>query len=124
MKRVLNVPLLPKTYDFGSAFEHFIILEFIKLAEYGRKDWRFFYLLTKDGAEIDLIVERPGQKNLCIEIKSSDFITKDDVSNSNRIGKSVPNSKLFCLSRDPQSKKIQDTLCLEWKEGLKKIFNL
>ncbi|MDE0152004.1 MAG: AAA family ATPase [Bdellovibrionales bacterium] len=122
LKRTLDLPLLPQTYDFGEAFEHFIILEFIKLSEYYRKDWKFFYLRTKDGAEIDLIVERPGQKTICIEIKSSDRITQHDVKVLNTLGQSIPNSILYCLSRDVQKKKIQNTYCLEWQEGLKKIF--
>ena len=105
-------------------FEHFIILECIKLAEYYRKDWKFFYLLTKDGAKIDLIINRPSQKTICIEIKSSSTITKHDMQNLSRIGRDVPNSKLYCLSRDPQKKKIQNTLCMEWQEGLKEIFKL
>ena len=71
LNRTLNIPLTPQTYAYREAFEHFIILEFIKLSEYLRKDWRFSYLLTKDRAEIDLIVSRSGQKTLCIEIKSS-----------------------------------------------------
>ena len=124
LKRTLSVPLLPQTYDFGEAFEHFIILEFIKLAEYFRKDWEFYYLSTKDGAEIDLIVDRPNQKTLCIEIKSSSFITKNDVRHLNRIGKDMLNSKLYCFSRDPQKKKIQNIHCRKWQEGLKEVFKL
>jgi len=122
LKRTLDLPLLPQTYDFGEAFEHFIILEFIKLSEYYRKDWKFFYLRTKDGVEIDLIVERPGQKTICMEIKSSDRVTQYDVKALNNLGQSIPNSILYCLSRDVQKKKIQSTYCLEWQEGLKKIF--
>ena len=122
LKGVLDIPLSPGTYDFGEAFEHFILLEIIKLAEYGRKNWKFFYLLTKDGAEIDLIVERPGRTTLCIEIKSSDRITKEAVRNLTRLGADIPNSELFCFSRDPQKKKIQNVLCVEWREGLKALF--
>ncbi len=124
LKRTIDVPLLPQTYEFGDTFEHFIILECIKLTEYYRKNWKFSYLLTKDGAEIDLIIDRPSQKTICIEIKSSSVITKYDVQNLNRIGKDIPNSKLYCFSRDPQKKKIQNTICMEWKEGLREIFKL
>lgn len=124
LKRTLNIPLEEQTYDFGEAFEHFILLEFIKLTEYYRKDWSFSYLLTKDGAEIDLIVSSPGQKTLCIEIKSTNKIRADDVKSLNRLGKDIPHSKLYCLSRDPQKKKIQNTLCMEWRAGLKEIFKI
>ena len=124
LKRTLDLPLLPQTYDYGEAFEHFVILEIIKLSEYYRKDWNFFYLRTKDGAEIDLIIERPNQKTICIEIKSSDKITQHDIKALNSLGESIPHSTLYCFSRDTQRKKIQNTYCLEWREGLKKIFKL
>ena len=124
LNRTLNIPLTPQTYAYGEAFEHFIILEFMKLSEYLRKDWRFSYILTKDRAEIDLIVDRPGQKTLCIEIKSSSFITKGDVRNLNHLGSDIPNTLLYCLSRDPHEKKIQNVHCMEWQTGLKKIFKI
>ena len=124
LNRTLNISLTPQTYAYGEVFEHFIILEFIKLSEYLRKDWRFSYILTKDRAEIDLIVDRPGQKTLCIEIKSSSFIKKEDVRNLSRLGSDIPNSLLYCLSKDPHEKKIQNVHCMEWQTGLKKIFKI
>ena len=123
LRGVLSLPLPPQTYDYGEAFEHFIILEIVKLAEYKRKSWRLFYLRTKDGAEIDLIIERPGQTSLCVEIKSSDRITEGDVRSLIRLGGSIPDSELYCLSRDPRRKRIQGALCAEWREGLEEIFN-
>ena len=122
LKGTLSISLIPQTYEFGETFEHFIILEIMKLAEYGRKNWKYFYLLTKDRAEIDLIIDRPGQTTLCIEIKSSDRITESDVRNLIHLGADIPKSTLYCLSRDPQKKKIQNALCLEWSEGIEEIF--
>ena len=124
LKGTLHIPLQPQTYDFGEAFEHFIILEIIKLAEYNRKNWKYFYLLTKDGAEIDLIIDRPGESTLCIEIKSSDRITESDVRNLIYLGADVPKSDLYCFSRDPVRKQIQNVLCLEWQKGISKIFQI
>ena len=105
LKGTLDIPLLPQTYDFGEAFEHFIILEIMKLAEYKRKSWKYSYLLTKDGAEIDLIIDRPGQNTLCMEIKSSDKVMERDLKNLSRFGEDIPGSILYCLSRDPPKKK-------------------
>ena len=122
LKGTLSVPLLPQTYDFGESFEHFIILEIIKLMEYSRKSWKYFYLLTKDGAKIDLILERPGETTLCIEIKSSERITESDLRNLIRLGIDIPQSTLYCLSREPGRKRIQDVICMEWQEGIREIF--
>ncbi|MCZ0932558.1 MAG: AAA family ATPase [Oligoflexia bacterium] len=122
LKGTLHIPLLPQTYDFGEAFEHFIILEIIKLAEYNRKNWKYFYLLTKDGAEIDLIIDRPGETTLCIKIKSSARVTESDVRNLIQLGADIPKSNLYCFSRDTVRKRIQNVLCLEWQKGISEIF--
>ena len=122
LKGTLDISLLPQTYDFGEAFEHFIILECMKLKEYYRKDWRFFYLRTKDGVEVDLIIERPGLKKIAVEIKSTPFVKEEDVKSLNRIGKDMGSSYLYCLSRDSQKKKIGQVSCLPWQAGLKEIF--
>ena len=122
LKGTLNIPLLPQTYDFGEVFEHFLILEIIKLIEYSRKSWKYFYLLTKDGAEIDLILDRPGKTTLCIEIKSSERVTESDVRNFIRLGTDIPKSTLYCLSRDPGRKRIQNVLCMEWQKDLARFF--
>ena len=123
LKGTLDIPLLPQTYDFGKAFEHFIILELIKLKEYYRKDWRFSYFRTKDGIEVDLIIEKPNLKKIAMEIKSSSFIKESEVKSLNRLGKDMTSAYLYCLSRDPQKKKIGQVHCLPWLEGLKEIFN-
>src|SRR5262249_44098039 len=66
-----DVKLVKKTQAYGNAFEHFIIAECIRLAEYHRHHYRFSYIRTQEDVEIDLVVERPGKPLLCIEIKSS-----------------------------------------------------
>ena len=66
----LNIPITPSTSYYGELFEHFIILQCQCMASYTHRDYRFSYIKTKDGAEIDLVVERPGLPILFIEIKS------------------------------------------------------
>ena len=124
LKGILSIPLKNQTYDFGESFEHFIILEIMKLLEYSRKNWKASYLLTKDGAEIDLILERPGKSTLCIEIKSTENVKKEDLKSLIKLGADIPQSTLYCFSRDAKRRKIRNVLCLNWQEGLKKIFSL
>ena len=81
LARHLSIPLRAQTSAYGEAFEHFIILECIKLASYQNKEFRFSYLSTKDDAEIDLVVERPGQPLLFIEIKSKKSVQPTDSTN-------------------------------------------
>ena len=118
LTRMLTVPLKPKTYAYGRAFEHFVIVEIIRLNSYYKKDYRFSYLNTKDGVEIDLIVERPGQTTVLVEIKSTVQVTEQDVRQLARFKKDLPNSEAFCLSQDPVRKEINGVLTFPWKEGI------
>jgi len=118
LNNTLQVALVPQTYAFGVAFEHFIVNEIQRLQSYGKKDFRISYLRTKDGVEIDLIVERPGMKRALIEIKSTERITDEDIRSLILLGKDVANSEAFCLSRDPMARRIDAVTCLPWQEGL------
>lgn len=121
LNNLLNVPLQPHTYAYGKAFEHFLIAEIFRLQAYKERDYRLSYLLTKDNVEIDLIVERPGQKRALIEIKSTDCVKEDDVKPLQRIGKDFDNSEAFCFSLDKTPKRFGDVLALHWTEGLKAL---
>ncbi len=46
----------------------------MRLASYLRRQYKFSYLRTSDDVEIDLIIERPGEPTIYIEIKSTDHI--------------------------------------------------
>lgn len=106
----------------GRDFEHFIILELYRLIHYFEKDWTMTYLCTKDGAEIDVIIERSGLPLVAIEIKSSDRIEKVDLRNflnlSKDLGKKVES---YVFSRDPSRKKIENVHLLPWREGIQSI---
>lgn len=118
LNNTLQIELAPQTYAFGVAFEHFVVNEIHRLQSYGKKDYRSSYLRTKDGVEIDLIIERPGMKRALVEIKSTERITEEDVRSLMILGKDVPNSEAFCLSLDPNAKKLGAVSCLPWQDGL------
>jgi len=123
LTRTLDVPLKPQTYAFGRAFEHMIICEFFRLSAYQRNDFQFSYLRTKDDAEIDLIVERPGMPVALVEIKSTPRVTADDVASLKRFLSSFPNAEAFCLSLDQHAKNINGVECLYWSDGIRQIFD-
>lgn len=120
LTHTLTMDLPESTYAFGRAFEHWVILEAHRLNAYYRKDFRFYYLRTKDDVEIDLIVERPGRPPALVEIKSTDRVDEWDTRNVSRFLKDMT-AEGFCLSRDPVAKKIGDVHALEWREGLKAL---
>lgn len=122
LARRLSVPLVSGTHAYGNAFEHFIILEVIRLSSYYYQEFQFSYLRTKDDAEVDLIVERPGERTLFIEIKSSDNVSPEKLTVFSRLAKDFGECEAICLSRDIRAKKIENITVLPWREGLKKFF--
>ena len=121
LDRTLDVALKEGTYAFGEAFEHFVLLELIRLSRYANNDWSFSYLRTKDDAEIDCIIDRPGLPKALIEIKATSSVRDSDVATENRFADDMKPCEAFCLSRDPHPKKIGAVHCLPWREGIKKI---
>lgn len=120
--RQLSVPLTNFTSEFGKAFEHFIVTEAMKLASYAQKDFKFSYLRTKDGAEIDLVVERPNDKILFVEIKSSEEVNSEKLNNLRQLTKDHK-AEGVCFSRDKHARKSDNIVIYPWKDGLKKYFS-
>ena len=115
--------LVRSTYSYGKAFEHRVILECFYLNEYFRKDFNFYYLKTKDQSEIDLIIERPGKKDILIEIKSTRNVQKKHINTLCRFKKDWPQvCEAQVWSEEPQAKVISEVKCVFWKDGLKKLF--
>lgn len=116
-------PPVTTTYGYGKLFEQWLILELLRLNDYLKKNFRFYYLLTKDHAEIDLIIERPGLPTALIEIKSSENVDERDTRTLERFLPDFKKSELFCLSRDPHPKKIGNVRLLPWQEGIRAIYS-
>jgi len=121
LARTVSLEILPKTAEFGRSFEHLVILEMIRNSSYLRNDFAFSYLRTKDGAEIDLVVERPGAPVALIEIKSADGVRDDHVRTLNRLATDFENAQAYCLSLDVSPKQIGNVRCLFWQEGVREI---
>jgi predicted AAA+ superfamily ATPase len=119
----LSLPINESTSYYGEIFEHFVILQCKVLADNYYKEYRFSYLQTKDGAEIDLVVERPGLAMLFIEIKSSTHVTATNLSTLNQLAKDFEHCETVCFSRDPYAKKIDGITVLPWEDGIKQYFS-
>ncbi|MFA5138133.1 MAG: AAA family ATPase [Elusimicrobiota bacterium] len=119
--RTLTETIEPRGYAYGRAFEHFVILEAHRINSYLRKDYRFSYLRTKDDAEIDLVVERPGAPTALVEIKSADRADVKDAHALERLARGFGNAEAFLLSRDPRLRKIGEVSALPWDRGLAEI---
>jgi predicted AAA+ superfamily ATPase len=103
-------------------FEHFIITQIFFLNHYLQQDFRLFYLKTKDGAEIDLIIEKPDKKKILVEIKSTDKSEELNINNLKTFQEDIPDSKAYCLTRDKYKKKKYNIEFFPWYEAFEVIF--
>lgn len=122
LTNMLSAPLYAGNSMYGEIFEHYIILECIRLANYFKPEYRFSYLQTKDGAVIDLIVERPGQSYLFIEIKSGNNVREEQLRSFIKLALDFGTCEAICLSNDPYAKQFEHVQVLPWQQGLKKLF--
>ena len=120
----LHLPVMPGTYVYGKRFEQFVILEIYRLNEYLRKKYTLSYFLSKDNAEIDLILDRPGSDPIFIEIKSAEKVETSDISTLRKFSKDYPDASCYCLSQVPRALILDGIRVLPWQEGILEILEL
>jgi predicted AAA+ superfamily ATPase len=118
LSRQLTMKAAPSTSYYGELFERLVILELYRQEAYLNREYRLTFMQTEDGAEIDMVIERPGKPLAFIEIKSTDQIREDMVKPLLKFGKDFPTAELFCFSRDPIPKKFGKVRALFWQAGL------
>ncbi len=124
LQNQVTLPVTTQLNSYGDLFEQFVILEFIKLNDYLEKHFKFYYFRSKDGTEIDLIIERPGMADALVEIKSKDYFSVDDANSLNLVKDSFKKREMFLLSNCLKATIYQDIYFLNWAEGIKKIFGI
>lgn len=124
LRGTLSVPIVPENYEYGRCFEQLIILEMHRLNSYLETDLKFSYLRTKDGAEVDLIIETPKGELWLVEIKSSKSITEHSAKKLERFLPSFPKAKAVILSQEPQGRRVGKVRVLPWQQGIKEILGL
>lgn len=120
-QKYLGVDILPGTSYYGELFESFIITQIRAGLEYQIKQYELSYLLTKDGAEIDLIIERAGEPTLCIEIKSATSVREEQLRNLVRLAGDIDNSKAVCLYNGPHILQYPGVEIYPWQQGLREL---
>jgi predicted AAA+ superfamily ATPase len=123
LDRTLDVPLKPQTAAYGEAFEHFVIVEIMRQASYARKDFRYSYLLTKDGVEIDLIVDRPGRPTVLVEIKSKNQVDSHDGRHLKHFETDFKDPLRIIISNDETEKNFDGIKSQHWRKGIKEIID-
>lgn len=118
LARIVTLPPAPSTSYYGELFEQFIVQECWKLTHYFKREWRLSYLRTKDDAEIDLVIERPGLPLLCIEIKSSTTVDENDLKSFTRLTDELGNCEAVCFANVKNRRTWGNVSVWPWNEGL------
>lgn len=120
-QNLLNVPVMPQTSRFGELFEAFVICEIYRLNSYLQKHWTLSYLITHAGVEVDIIIDRPGEKTAFIEIESATRVTRDSVSGLRGFESEYQNVEFYLFSLDPIEQRIGNVDCMHWRAGLERL---
>lgn len=122
LAHMLSVPPKPGTSYYGELFESFVITECMKLGSYFKSEFKFSYLMTGSDVEVDLVVERPGQPLLLIEIKSTEHVTAEHLKAIEGVAKDIGANEAVCFSNDKRQKKIGAVTVYPWQKGIKQFF--
>lgn len=110
--------------EYGKLFEQFIVSECFRLNDYFEKDFKFFYLRTKDGAEIDLIVKKNAHQKILIEIKSTDHLIQKDFTHLINLSQDIKHKEKWVLCNEKQARTTPEGIrVLPWQQGLKELFS-
>ncbi|MDD5657653.1 MAG: AAA family ATPase [Elusimicrobia bacterium] len=125
LKKTLKVPLERASPEFGDLFENFFINEVRRLNSYHRLDLALSFYRTEAGAEVDLVVQRPGKSWLAMEIKSTQRPAAALCSGLLSFAEVVPGAELVlaCRVEQPQLFRFgkHTVRALPWLDCLKMI---
>ena len=116
LERQLNS--VPDVVRFGRLFEHFIVLETHRLVSYLSSDGRVFFWRTKDGQEVDLLLEHKGRLIAAVEIKSSERVTGEYLSALRAFRADYPDVPRYVAARVPQAYDVDGVTVLPWERYL------
>lgn len=120
----LRIPVQEGSYAYGSAFEHFIILELRRLNDYLKRDFRFSYLRTKDDFEVDLVIERPGKPVALVEIKSSRKVDVTEINRLNQFAQKMKRANCFILCQEARARVQRKVVVTPWRDGVAELMEL
>ena len=110
-----------KTSEYGAAFEHFVILEAIRLAAYKELDLDFSFYRSASGAEVDLILRAPDGKISAIEIKSTENPDESALRGLKSFLDLCPKAETYVACLAPRKRKVSGVSILPWQEVLENV---
>ncbi len=122
LEGTLSSEILPGTYAYGNAFEHFFILECKKLKDYFRLDDKLYYLRTKDDVEIDLIIERPKKEIIAVEIKSSSNVDINEFKKAHALASDLKAKRMIIACNEKKKRTVSGIEIMPWMDVLLELY--
>ncbi len=125
IQQKLKAPLLPGTYEFGIAFETFMINEIFRINSYQRKDWKIGFLRTVNDVEVDIVIETPNAEVIGIEIKSKELPHELDFSSGqDALKRVVPKASFYCACSGSTKRLVRDAHIWPFQDVLEMLRKL
>ena len=121
--RILSTTLVPGTSLYGETFEQFIMIQVIHALKYLQPETKISYYKDENDIEVDIVIEKPGEPLLFVEIKSSQQTSESHIKSLKTIRKDFPDAKFQVWSQDKVSRLLDGVRLLPWGEGLKSVLN-
>lgn len=86
---IRDLETLNSSPQYGALFETMVVVDFFKREYHHLNDSLLYYLHTRDGLEVDLVIE-DNQKLYLIEIKSTSTITSTHTTSLVRLKREIP----------------------------------
>jgi predicted AAA+ superfamily ATPase len=96
---------LPRSSEFGAAFEHFVFMELRAYLSYRRDKRALSYWRTTSGFEVDFVL---GDAEVAIEAKSSETVTSDHLRGLRAWREEHRSSRCILVCRVPRARVTED----------------
>lgn len=120
LRKELERELVAGTPPYGKAFEHFIILEIKRLSDYRELEIEMSFFRTRDGAEVDLILEIRDQV-WAVEIKSGKNPGLSGLRGLRSFLKDHKVDRALCVCQTPREFERGKIEFLPWQKFLKQL---
>lgn len=114
LNKRLTAPLERANPLYGRVFEHFCILEFMRVHDYKRTEHKVGFFRTRAGSEVDLIQEIHGHVR-AIEIKSAINISSSHVRGLINFSEEFPDAELILVGLLPKPIEIGKIKCMPYR---------
>lgn len=121
LTKKVGVGLERKTSEYGAAFEHFFILEAVRLAAYRELEIDFSFYRSASGAEVDLVLQASDGKTSAIEIKSTENPDESALRGLKSFGELCPKAEAYFACLAPRKRKVAGVSILPWQDVLDRV---